>query len=1205
MKRGGLVQLFKRAERHHVVGGFLALLVLVGLLLIGPAKAITLVIQSSGTATAGQSTTLTIPIVLDDASEKFPKNLDFNLHIGADSCVFNITNRECSITGTTISVSGLVDESTAAGFLEGYGNNSGVLENFSKSYPSGQVYPFAGYGYGYGYASANETTVFTFNVNWVPSCDDGGTNVSVTFEVDNGDGSRFTTESETIIEVQDVPNCTAQIEQAHVNATDNPDNTTTANLSAQMINRQQASNFDIITWSVDGIPLTVARLPFEGSSSGTSTKEYSSEGTAAVSGATYHSTGGFEDSGYYSFEKTDSITIPHNSALTPGNLTISMWLDPKPSVEFGIYTQAEYNETDNGTVYPEHREIGNGDIAELGPQHRFAWTLDEIGDYDGDGINEIIASTNHQDGSDNYTIYVIFLNASGNVKKYTAINRNNPSGNEPTSGRLYGWIATAIGDLDGNGARDIVTTTNETWIILYMNTSGHVISSQENTYALTPGDIGNPFNLMARGIGDVNGDNITDLVLSDPTIPHPVDFVVWPRSGGGNTEMWVLLLDNSTGMAKGGSHITSASHPALANIDNATIGDAGIGRFVDPIGDLDDDGVPDIATSAYQWDEVFIMFLNADGSIKNISIIRPEGSYHGGIGGTQPVKGNFYGTVRIPITVPANSIRPSFGCGIGEMPDIDGDGNQELFVGACYEWDGAIYGEGYVLALRDDGSVKQFEELRRYSPFDRETYDCFGSSFAYIGDVNGDTFGDFALGKPLNNYGGELETDSGTFDFVPFRHLVNPPSSTPQVSGKTGSYGISVDDSTTTFTINGVDLEVPTRYGFHHLGATYNGNEQKIFIDGVLEASNTVGESINTTTQNLVLGSGYWGDLDDFTIFNRALSEAQLASIAENGFTTIVSQETNPREVWEACITPNYNGDGTTRCGNITILNYLLTSVSSPFEVKVGQRVLTNGSGQDGNPLLTIGNSTLGTRFRGQANFVSGNVDLTGLIFDATPTSTVINTSGTVGLGSTFSLFVPDTGEGVTICPGATTISSVNRGCPGRVFISPFQISTGENVSGYTAAYEEGYIRVDGLTGTGITVGGTTKLVIYDEEDPEGGAVSKVQGDTVLFTANYTNATSNESIQGTCNISIATVVSDAGMTFNLSGTEQYTYNVTIDSLGNITWNVTCTNTVGFDNLTATDYIILESSAPVPEFSTIALLAALMVVVGGFLVLRKK
>jgi hypothetical protein len=77
------------------------------------------------------------------------------------------------------------------------------------------------------------------------------------------------------------------------------------------------------------------------------------------------------------------------------------------------------------------------------------------------------------------------------------------------------------------------------------------------------------------------------------------------------------------------------------------------------------------------------------------------------------------------------------------------------------------------------------------------------------------------------------------------------------------------------------------------------------------------------------------------------------------------------------------------------------------------------------------------------------------------------------------------------------------------------------------------------------------------------------------------------------------------MAFNVSGNNIYTYADQFATEGIKTWDVNCTNGLGFTNLSVADVLTVGASQPVPEFSTIALLLALVVTFGGFVVMRRR
>ncbi|MCD6371356.1 MAG: hypothetical protein J7L39_01400 [Candidatus Aenigmarchaeota archaeon] len=112
----------------------------------------------------------------------------------------------------------------------------------------------------------------------------------------------------------------------------------------------------------------------------------------------------------------------------------------------------------------------------------------------------------------------------------------------------------------------------------------------------------------------------------------------------------------------------------------------------------------------------------------------------------------------------------------------------------------------------------------------------------------------------------------------------------------------------------------------------------------------------------------------------------------------------------------------------------------------------------------------------------------------------------------------------------------------------------------------------------GESAGYNSKLEIWDDTDTK----TKYVGDQVNFYANYSNATSGESIYGTgvtCNISFnisGSWTSWEQMTYN-SSSKLYEYNRSFTEVGTFNWNVSCDgSSLGYDPLTTSDTFTISS-----------------------------
>ena len=163
------------------------------------------------------------------------------------------------------------------------------------------------------------------------------------------------------------------------------------------------------------------------------------------------------------------------------------------------------------------------------------------------------------------------------------------------------------------------------------------------------------------------------------------------------------------------------------------------------LGDLDGDGVSDIAVGAEEngvgvprpgaselgrgrlLGRVHIFFLNADGSIKDSTII-DETSANGPV-----LADNAY-----------------FGFSLANVGDLDGDGVIDLATG---EAEGPLR----IVHLNVDGSVKAttiVTDVNTGNPFGPPG-DRFGYSITNLGDLNGDGVIDLAAGAPEDSTGGQ------------------------------------------------------------------------------------------------------------------------------------------------------------------------------------------------------------------------------------------------------------------------------------------------------------------------------------------------------------------------------------------------------------------------------------------------------------------
>ncbi len=191
------------------------------------------------------------------------------------------------------------------------------------------------------------------------------------------------------------------------------------------------------------------------------------------------------------------------------------------------------------------------------------------------------------------------------------------------------------------------------------------------------------------------------------------------------------------------------SHQKISDTEGAFTGILDNGDFFGAsaasLGDLDGDGVGDLAVGAYADDDggnargaVWVLFLNIDGTVKS----------HQKISDTE---GGFAGIL---------DDADLFGVSVASLGDLDGDGVGDLAVGAVGDDDGGRdHGAVWVLFLNKNGMVKSHQKISDTQGGFTGTLDnndFFGVSAVSLGDLDGDGVGDLAVGARWDDDGGRV-----------------------------------------------------------------------------------------------------------------------------------------------------------------------------------------------------------------------------------------------------------------------------------------------------------------------------------------------------------------------------------------------------------------------------------------------------------------
>ena len=292
------------------------------------------------------------------------------------------------------------------------------------------------------------------------------------------------------------------------------------------------------------------------------------------------------------------------------------------------------------------------------------------------------------------------------------------------------------------------------------------ISDTEGGFKGALDDIDN-FGRSVASLGDLDGDGVGDLAVGADLDDD---------GGFDHGAVWVLFL-NTDGTVKAHQKISDTEGGFTGVLDN----NDDFGRAVTALGDLDGDGVGDLAVGVRRDDDgggeargaVWILFLNTDGTVKS----------HQKISDTE---GGFTGTL---------DDGDFFGSSVASLGDVDGDGVGDLAVGALRDDDGGTdRGAVWVLFLNTDGTVKSHQKISDTEggfTGELDDFDHFGSSGAALGDLDGDGVADLAVGANDDDDGG---TSRGAV-WILFLNPDGTVKSHQKISDTEGGFAGTLDNS--------------------------------------------------------------------------------------------------------------------------------------------------------------------------------------------------------------------------------------------------------------------------------------------------------------------------------------------------------------------------------------------------------------------------
>ena len=392
-------------------------------------------------------------------------------------------------------------------------------------------------------------------------------------------------------------------------------------------------------------------------------------------------------------------------------------------------------------------------------------SVSSAGDVNGDGLDDLIVGAWGADPSGKSEAgksYVVFGKANGSaIDLSTIANANNPLGgfviNGEAVGDSSGFSVSSAGDVNGDGLDDLIvgarganSSTGKSYVVFGKANSNAInlstiadASNPTGGFVINGEAAGDQSGFSVSSAGDVNGDGLDDLIVGayDYDAELARSYVVFGKANSNAINLSTIAdASNPTG----GFVINGESEHGYSNIS------------VSSAGDVNGDGLDDLIVGASAAapsgksyaGKSYVVFGKANSSAIDLSAIADASNPTGGF------------------VINGETTNDNSGCSVSSAGDVNGDGLDDLIVGAFkVNSSGKVHaGKSYVVFGKADSSAINLSTIADASnPLGGfvingdAAYDRSGFSVSSAGDVNGDGLDDLIVGARYADPSGKSE----------------------------------------------------------------------------------------------------------------------------------------------------------------------------------------------------------------------------------------------------------------------------------------------------------------------------------------------------------------------------------------------------------------------------------------------------------------